>query len=292
MCGCLHRDSRYLCYRLEFPQMPDLSHRTLAHVMKVLGSLVPEKADTYPRRRELWQQMLFKWGFDEWLIDNASKSSYDWTTLIRELFAGKAKARIRRGLPFIVPLPIQKSILKKLAAMAITESEDTEDARELRRNLELDGFDVVHGDIVPIEGPISVTEEKTRLLANLTDSSFARKDLIAKHLKDAEDLFSAGRMHPALGEARSALQAGVEDTVSLVETKTKRKSGGGFKNQIDFLAKENFISTDEQQAFLAAWGFLSAGGHPGLPPDEAGRVGFVLGVEFTQVLLIKAKNLI
>jgi hypothetical protein len=95
-----------------------------------------------------------------------------------------------------------------------------------------------------------------------------------------------------MGQARSAFEAGVEDMVSLVEIITKRKAGSGLKNQVQFLSEEDFISADEQQAFLSAWGFLAAGAHPGLPPDEAGRIGLILGLEFMQVLLIKAKNLL
>jgi hypothetical protein len=73
-------------------------------------------------------------------------------------------------------------MLKNLTAMAITESEDTEGVRQLRRSLQLDGFDVSNGKTVPMEGPISVTEEKSRLLTNLAASSFPRKDVIARHL--------------------------------------------------------------------------------------------------------------
>jgi len=221
--------------------------------MKVLESLTPEDADTYPLRQQFWQQMLFKWDFPAWLIDHATGTSHNWIRIIRDLFAGQVD----------VPQILQESMLRRLAAMAITESEDTEEARQLRRSLQLDGFDVSDGKTVPIEGPISVTEEKSRLLANLAASSLPRKDIIAKHLKDAENLFSEGKMHPAMGQARSAFEAGVEDTVSLVEINTKRKAGSGLKNQLQFLSNEGFISADEEQAFLSAWGFLSAGAHPG-----------------------------
>jgi len=221
--------------------------------MKVLESLTPEDADTYPLRQQFWQQMLFKWDFPAWLIDHATGTSHNWIRIIRDLFAGQVD----------VPQILQESMLRRLAAMAITESEDTEEARQLRRSLQLDGFDVSDGKTVPIEGPISVTEEKSRLLTYLAASSLPRKDIIAKHLKDAENLFSEGKMHPAMGQARSAFEAGVEDTVSLVEINTKRKAGSGLKNQLQFLSNEGFISADEEQAFLSAWGFLSAGAHPG-----------------------------
>jgi hypothetical protein len=270
--------------------MPELSQRTLAHVMKVLKTLTPEDADTYPLSRDFWQQTLFRWGFPEWLIDEGTHQSFNWTAVIRNIYKGRFMKRT--GSIFEIPLIIQESTLKKLTAMAVTESEDTEEVRQLRRSLQLDGFDVSDGETIRTEGPISITEEKSRLLTNLAASSFPRKDVIAKHLSDAEELFSEGKMHPAMGQARSAFEAGIEDAVSLVEINAKRKAGSGLKNQIQFLTKEGVISVDEEPAFLSAWGFLSAGAHPGLPPDEAGRVGLILCLELTQVLIIKAKNLL
>ena len=176
--------------------------------------------------------------------------------------------------------------------MAMMESEDSVLREQLRLSLLLDGLEISHGQIISIEGPISVTREKSRLLKNLESSSFFQKVVIAKHLKDAEDLFAEGKMHPAMGEARSALQAGIEDTVTLVEAKVQKKSGAGVGNQIEFLSKHSLFSPDEDAAFRAAWGFLSAGAHPGLPQDESGRIGLIFGLEFLQVLLLKARTLI
>ncbi len=272
--------------------MPALSQRTLAHVIKVLRALPSEDADTFPLIRQFWQELLFKWGFPPWLIDHASGSSFNWVKIIRDLFAGEVTQKQEGGAIYHIPRILQESMLNRLTVMAITESEASVDRDQLRRSLQLDGFEVSKGKTIPIEGPVSVTEERSRLLTNLGASRLGRKTLIAKHLEDAEDFFSEGKMHPAMGQARSALQAGVEDTVSLVENHAKRRAGGGFVNQIEFLMREGFISADEQQAFLAGWGFLSAGAHPGLPPDEAGRVGLILGLEFMQMLLVKAKNLL
>jgi hypothetical protein len=67
----------------------------------------------------------------------------------------------------------------------------------------------------------------------------------------------------------------------LKEGKVGRKSGGGFKNQIEFLEQENILSADDVQAFLAAWGFLCSGNHPGLSSEEQGRIGTILCLEFS-----------
>jgi hypothetical protein len=276
--------------------VPDLSQRTLAHAMKVLESLVPQDAQTQFFRGKFWQQKLFGWDFPPWLIDYAEKKHYDWVDIIRDLHGGGVTQWLAGTLDY-VPRVLQESMLIKLTAMAMSEeAEDPEDSagdqERLRLSLLLDGFEVSQAKVVSVEGPISITKEKSRLLTNLEASALPRKELIAAHLKDAEDLFSDSKMHSAMAEARSALQAAVEDTVSLVERKLSNRSGGGFRNQIEFLAKESFVSADEQQAFLAAWGFLSAGAHPGLPPDEVGRIGLIFGLEFAQVLLVKAKTLL
>lgn len=270
--------------------MPDLSQRTLAHVMRVLSAIVPQGIYTSRSKEIFWQQKLFEWGFPKWLIDYAEECIFEWTSIIRDLFDGKVWERTSSG-SHSIPRIVQASMLKRLTALAITESGQTEEVRQLRRSLQLDGFDVEDGETIPIDGPISVVEEKSRLLRDLKASLFTQKGIIAKHLEEAEDLFSKGKMHPAMGEARSAFQAAAEDCVELMEKNTRPKSGGGFKNQVEFLTKTNFVSDDEAQALLAAWGFLSAGAHPGLPPDEAGRIGLVLALEFTHMLLVKAQSL-
>lgn len=249
--------------------MPELSQKTLAHVMQVLDSLLPEDADAFPLLRKYWETILFEWGFPDWFIKYAGGSSYNWTKVIRDLYTGSASAIAAHHAPGV----LQESMLIRLTAMAMTASKQTPAKEQLRRSLQLDGFEVNDGKVQSIQGPVSITEEQNIVLTNLAGSSFAQRDIIKKHLQDAEDHFSAGKMHSVIGESRSAFQAAVEDAVSQVEGKVGRKSGGGLKNQIEFLTRQGFISSDEESAFLAAWGFLCAGAHPGLPADEAGRIG-------------------
>jgi hypothetical protein len=268
----------------------ELSQRTLANVMKVLPSLTPEDADTHYLISQFWQQKLFEWGFPGWLIDHVVDRNFNWTTIVRDLFGGKVVAG-HGNSSYFVPQNIQESMLNTLTAMAFSESEDYVEKESLRLSLQLDGFEVADSKLASVQGPISISKEQNRLMKSLAVSSFSRKDLIRKHLQDAEDHFSEGKMHSAMGESRSGFQAALEDTVTLVEAKVSRRSGGGVKNQIEFLNREKVFSDDEKLAFLSAWGFLSAGSHPGLPPDEAGRIGLIFGLEFIQVLLLKTTNL-
>lgn len=143
--------------------------------------------------------------------------------------------------------------------------------------------------------PISVEQEKSRLLSDLRASKLGRQDVISKHVIDAEDLFNQGKHHAAIaaiGEARGALQAVIEEVVTLLESKVASRSGSGTKNKVEFLGKLTFLSADEQAAFLSTWGFLSSGNHPGMSSEEEGRIGTILCFEFIQILLIKCKSLL
>ena len=250
--------------------------------------MLPPEAISFPQMRDFWRTKLFERGFPDWLRDFVLDKKMNWSVIITELFAGRV---VGRSGHYVGEFLCQE-MLPRLTVMAFEESKDRSTREAILRSLQLDGYDVSNAQLRPIDGPVSIEEEKSRLLAFLKASKLGRKDVIAKHLKDAEDLFGQGTYHPAIGEARSALQAIVEETVTLVEGKSGRKSGGGFTNEIDFLERENFLSADDVKAFLAAWGFLCSGNHPGLSSEEQGRIGTILCLEFSQILLIKGKALL
>jgi hypothetical protein len=268
--------------------MPELSQRTLAKVISALSEMVPQTADTFPLMRDFWRTKLFEWGFPGWFIDYVISRSMNWSLVIPELFSGNIKGK--DGL--LVESFLCHQMLLTLTAQAYDESKGRSAKENIRLSLQLDGYDIGDGKMISIDGPVSVEEEKSRLLRNLKASRLGRQDVISKHITDAEDLFSDGKYHPAIGEARSAFQAVIEETAKLLETKSGNRSGGGTKNQVDFMTQQSFLSADEQVAFLSAWGFLCSGNHPGLSSEEEGRVGIILCLEFIQILLAKGKALL
>ncbi len=268
--------------------MPELSQRTLEKVILALGEMLPDHADTFPLMADFWRTKLFGSGFPDWLIQLVLKRSRNWSVIIPELFAGSIKTSENVPVgPFLC-----HQMLRKLAVLAFSESRSRPTKEGLRLSLQLDGFEVGDAGLRPIDGPVSVEEEKSRLLSYLKASKLGHQDVISKHIRDAEDLFNEGKHHAAIGEARSALQAVIDEVAVLVEFKTGKRSGGGTKNKIEFLEKESILSTDERVAFLAAWGFLSSGNHPGLSSEEEGRIGTIICLEFIQTLLVKCKNLL
>jgi hypothetical protein len=250
--------------------------------------MVPDTANTFPLIRDFWRAKLFECGFPNWLTDYFAFRGMNWTLVIPELFSGSIKTK--DGL--VVESLLCNQMLRNLTVMAYGESKSRPAKENIRLSLQLDGYDVNGAKIGSIDGPVSVAEEKSRLLKDLRASRLGRQDVISKHITDSEDLFSEGKHHPAIGEARSALQAVIEETVVLLEATVSKRSGGGTKNQIDFMAQHGFLSSDEQSAFLSAWGFLCSGNHPGLSSEDEGRIGMILCLEFIQILLAKGKVLL
>ncbi len=266
--------------------MPELSQRTLGKAIPALKAMVPD--DVFSFDRDFWRTKLFEREFPEWLRDFVQDKGLNWSVIIPELFKGNIKTRDHYNMYRTQC----HELLPKLTVMAVEETRDESARDAVLRSLQLDGYEVSNGQLRSIDGPVSAEEEKSRLLAFLKASKLGRQDVIAKHIKDTEDLFGQGKYHPAIGEARSALQALIEESVALMEVKAASKSGGGIKNQIEFLEREKFLSADDLQAFLSAWAFLSSGNHPGLSSEEQGRIGTILSLEFSQILLIKGRALL
>jgi hypothetical protein len=275
--------------------MPEISQRTLGKVITALTAMGPDEAYTFSEVRDFWRTKLFEREFPSWLIDFVLGKHMNWSVVIPELFEATVKARKHGGIGYFeyeIGRTVCHAMLPKLTLMAFEESKEQSLREAIRLSLQLDGFEVSQDKLRLIDGPVSAEEEKSRLLAFLRASKLGRQDVISRHLADAADLFSQGKYHPAIGEARSGLQAIIEETVVLVEAKVGRRSGGGTKNQVEFLEREKLFSTDDQQAFLSAWAFLSSGNHPGLSSEEEGRIGTILCLEFSQILLIKGKALL
>jgi hypothetical protein len=275
--------------------MPEISQRTLGKVITALTAMGPDEGYRVRDFDDFWRAKLFEKGFPSWLIEFVLAKNRNWSVVIPALFDGTVKEQkcfAGAYAEYQIPRAVCHAMLPRLTVMAFEESKEQSIREAIRLSLQLDGFEVSQDNLRLIDGPISAEEEKSRLLAFLRASTLDRQDVISKHLTEAADLFSQGKYHPAISEGRSALQAIIEETVILVEAKVGRRSGGGTKNQIDFLEREKIFSPDDQQAFLSAWAFLSSGNHPGLSSEEQGRIGTILCLEFSQILLIKCKALL
>jgi hypothetical protein len=130
----------------------------------------------------------------------------------------------------------------QLLTIVSVESKSLDTHEPLRLSLQRDGFDVPDGQLGSIDGPVSVEQEESRLLADLKNSNLASKELISKHLIDAINQFGNGKHHVAINESRSAFRGVIGETVILVGLKVGKNSASGIANEFEFLEKHNFLS--------------------------------------------------
>lgn len=269
--------------------MPELSPRTIGLARDVLREMEP--SDTYlaVERKRFWKDALFDFGFAPLFIDVAAQYGFDWSEIMLAVYRGHF------GPSSDAPLPrwMLESALKRLVVLAYSELRDKGHKEEIRRSLALDGFEISlpSNEVVRIEGPISVSEEQSRIIELLWASSLRRKELIEKHLNDAAGFFQKGETRPTINEARSAFEAIVEDLVEMVEKKNDTRAAANFKGRIEYLEKTGIISDEERAALGSGYGFLSAGSHPGVA-EEWARIGAIFGLELSYLLLLKATRMV
>jgi hypothetical protein len=272
--------------------MPEVSQRTFGKLIEALSTMyAAHKVSSTVRFNDpmaFWRTKLFEYQFPEWLSKVVGEWSADWTSVVPQIRSGVVVSYKEIN----IGTTIGYSILLRLIAMVLQEPNHPNLIEQLRRSLQLDGFDFANQQLLPIDTPISAENEKNALLAMLKQSKIGRKDIISKHIIDAQELFTAGKHHPAINEGRSAFQAIIEEVVTLAETKFSRRSGAGLKNQAEFLEQNGVLSADERAAVLSAWGFLSSGSHPGLSQEEHGRIGTIFSLEFCQIMLVKCRTLL
>jgi len=246
---------------------------------------------------------LYEHDFPDWFITHArGQYSFDWRLIIPNLrntrfiltdgYFDLPGANIT-GTPYLSKaeaVATGETLIERLTALAATLPE----GEAVRRSLELEGFRVNAGKLA-IELAKSIVneqQEENRLVALVKQSHLPNEAVILKHLGDAQELFVQGKDHPSIGESRNLIQALVDDISAATHASGAYSLGypAGMANRLQYLQDVGFFTPDEKTAFGAAWGFLSAGSHPGIPSREEARIGLILSLEFGQVLLLKFAN--
>jgi|ERR1700733_801537 len=281
-----------------------VSQRSSVALKNVLDVLVDRGLDV--------AEKLYENDFPDWFIAQANRRhSWRWVSILVDLKRGTfffdRDAMGRTGCivgPGVAvfgeaeALSLGEFYVQKLAAFAVAFSprsrEATLLAKSLAHLLQLDGFDVDKAKLklVPLEGPVSAQEEEDRLTTIVKNSGLPQSPVILKHIEDAYSLCAEGKDRPSLNESRSLIQALIDGISTETNTHGKHstKLPGGTGNRIKYLKDVGFFTPDEETAYGAGWGTLSAGSHPGVPTGELARIGLILALEFGQLLLIKFAN--
>lgn len=243
-------------------------------------------------------RILYGYGFPSWFVSHAKVAYvFDWDRIVPVLdsgefcFAAKGNILGKENLSRSEAQEHGRTVIRKLAALvAVSMDKDS----QVRRSLELDGFSVDEQkiELTPLEGPVSHQKEEDSFVKLLKSAKLPNEVVILKHLFDASDLFRLGKDHAAIGEARSFLEAIVDSVAEQTHKLGGHSVGlpGGFSNRAEYLRATGFFTEDEKKYFLAAWGALCAGSHPGVPAKQEARIGLVLSIEFGQLLAAKYEN--
>jgi hypothetical protein len=200
--------------------MPEVSQRTLGKVIVALTDLYSEQQRDSPFfARDFWRTKLFERGFPNWLNEFVLEERHNWSSIVPWLFSGEARDRLHAELGRAE----RHSMLVKLTALAYEETTNRTTKEAIRLSLQLDGFEVSDGGLRPIDGPVSVDGEKSRLLSYLSGSSLGRKDVISKHIEDAQGLFSHGHRN-------TAVRTTIRDHTSLAACPFEPEWVGGVAN--------------------------------------------------------------
>ncbi len=261
---------------------------------------VDEKLKGVDRRYKYWSRVLLEHDFPNWFVEIAGRNYiFNWDFRIRELRSGQFFSG--EWGPFVPERTLSKDefpaaaeyFLERLAAVAVSRiaPDHALNPEQLIRSVEQDGFsiDTRKLELIPSEGEVSPVEEESRLARLITEWGLPRAEVAKKHLSDATEQYLDGtKDHPSLNESRSLFQSIIDQICEDISQSGLVEKGlpGGMKNRMDYLEEIGVWTNDERQMFGSAWGFLSAGGHPGLPPREQARIGLILAIEFSQVLIM------
>jgi hypothetical protein len=276
----------------------ELSQKTLVRLMEVLAH-----ADSKHRgdaRYTYWFRLLYEYEFPEWFIRIAAPSRYfNWDDTIRELrsrsfFFGSRGPILSADHLEVRNIPVAAEyFLEKLAAIAVIRiaPDHSLDSDQLLRSIVNDGFTLNQrkADLDHSEGEVSLKEEESGLALMIEQSGLSRKAEAKTHLRDAGEQYLDGtKDHPSLNESRSLFQSLLDQICEEVDRSGQSSIGlpGNTKSRLDYLETNGIWTNDERMMFGAGWGFLSAGGHPGLTPREQARIGLLLSIEFSSILIL------
>lgn len=270
------------------------SQRTLARMMSVLTSAA--QLPTFSR-------FLYENDFPDWFLTQAASFyEFNWDRILPDLRSG----RFFTATNSYFELPswnitgeyltdrearaLGEHFIEMLAALATTLPHGD----SIANALQLDGLsvDVQKLRLIPLDGPVSAKEEETALSALVNRTGITDASTILKHMADADGLYLDEKYHPSLNESRNLVQSLIDNIGGDTHKSGVHSAGfpGGTANRIEYLRTVSFLTADEMAALKSAWGALSAGSHPGVPEREEARIGLILALEFSQLLLLKFED--
>jgi len=274
-----------------------LSQRTLVAVIRTLRE---QRSATHGADIG---ELLYENDFPDWFVTHSrSGYSFDWGRILPEVrntqfffvhgYFSAPGANIT-GTNYMSKQDAEvlgESLLRRLAAFAAT----LPSGQSVERSLELDGLrvDKKNLKLLPFDSVNSEREEEERVVSLVNQSGLTNSKVVLQHIGDASELFLQQKDHPSIGEARNFVQALIDGISADTHAYGGHAIGypGATANRLKYLEDVGFFTADEKTALGSAWGFLSAGTHPGIPSRDEARIALILSLEFGVMLLLKFSN--
>jgi hypothetical protein len=166
--------------------------------------------------------------------------------------------------------------------------------REMKAQLELDGYVYSNGQLYQSEASVIDEQEEHSYLENLVDkSNVADSDVIKHHLKLSEEHYLNGKYDDSIANSRKVLDAILKQIAERLYIKIEKTSApaGLLKNAQqtrEYLEKHKLLNKAEREALDKNYGLLSVtGGHPYIAEKDQARLMRHLALTFSQFVLLR-----
>lgn len=290
--------------RREPPPPRKISQRTISVMIALYSRLFIETGPYWgagpPLDIKQFRNILFAMGFSREFLDEC-EYRYHWhfAALLPALNDGSFYAKDHGFMPPQAQSDGQFMLLNLATALCGVLAQHPECApegtRHFTESLLDDGFQFVgkrlvetSQDIIPETQEISAVESLVRL------SIHDNQTLLIHHFADGNNLFDSGQYHACVNEWRSFLEETLRGVWRL--TRNHRPEFATFSETppmgsiLDYLQRAGFLKKDEQLAFSSTWGFLCAGGHPGISDRDDAHLSMILALTFGHAALLKLQK--
>jgi hypothetical protein len=163
---------------------------------------------------------------------------------------------------------------------------------QLLKSLELDGFRLHQGRLIPADTAIfDQPKQVSFLIEQIKTTKPNSEQTLLHHFSNGEQAYLEGKYDTAVGEWRKFLERLLKDIAEATGRNRadlkKDATKLTMKDLFLYLEETGFLDSDERLAFSSSWAFLSAGAHPGIGNKDQAYLAMVLSLSFGHIALSK-----
>lgn len=275
--------------------MPKISMPTIASMIRLFQRLtLKPEFESRPWIKNIELDLL-EFDIDYEVVRAFAFNGFNFQTNLPKLHAGKLwKHDLHEfELPEYAREEQRFRTLEKLAEYLLATAPQfglTRDVQTLVRRVEIDGYEVRNGKLIPRDTtPVDVNAEADALKQLIKQCVLPSEQIVLYHYGKADEVYTDGHDESTLGEWRKFLETLRDIAESTVPHRPDvKKNTGTMKDVLDYLLDVGFFDKDERTgSYGAVYGFFSAGTKPGIVPRDGAKAARILALTFGPLLLKK-----